>query len=451
MYIFGFVMKRLVILISGMLALVACKRDPVPADDSAWGIEAAAMYEQLGIVDEVRAGLASGDYLILDSLLVYDGQGTLIARQGAQSDALGRVSMTIPDLPDGTYTFVLFQACSQAGNPGIWTAVDAGQLATLEIRCPDICVEGIHALGVAKEDVTIREGAMGTALTPRAAGSIVDFQVDNYSNANFEEAFQKLPTIRLYGSDYVAGFYPDSGRYRILPGQKKAVGYLEDGQTNRKFFLLTDGSEMTFSVQTDYDFVYYQDTISLSPGSKVACYYSFAPKTFFYACLGTPEAVEAFKAGHADEDCALYPCLQWGASRDEVDRYVKNRPVLPAGDGEVIERKDGVTQVRYEPAPGLAELCFFDPSGKLVEVTYVHGGPVRLTYVQSCMQKQEFKYMGGFLQVVSIYRLYLSADEQTEFVAYSTSDIIWAEGYADWAATFVPFNPDDLDLLEFFD
>ena len=441
-------MKRLVVLISGMLALVACNRDPVPADHAAWGIETAAMYEQLGIVDEVMTGLASGDYLLVDSLLVYDGQGHLIARQGVQSDALGRVSMTIPDLTDGTYSFVLFQACSQAGKPGIWTAVDAGQLATLQIHGPDVCVDGIQALGVAKENVTIREGVMGTALTPRAAGSIVDFQVDNYAREKLGGGYKKLPSIWLHGSDSIAGFFPDSGRYRTLPGQKKAIGSLEDGQAHRKFFLLTDGSEMTLSVQSDYDFVYFEDTISLSPGSRAVCYYSFAPKTFFYACLGTPETVEAFKAGHTEEDCTLYPCLQWGASRDEVDHYVKNRPFLPAGEGDFLERPDGITRVRYEPAPGLAELCFFDPAGKLIEATYSHGGPASLASVQSCMKKQDFKYMGDFVQEVFVYYLYLSADGQTEFVAYPTSDIIHADGFGEWAATFQPFDPAHLGLLE---
>jgi hypothetical protein len=441
-------MKRLVVLILGMLALFACETDPVPTEDSTWDIETAAMYEQLGIIDEVRTGLTSGDYLLVDSLLVYDGQGHLIARQGVQFDALGRVSMTIQDLTDGTYTFVLFQACSQAGKPSIWTAIDAGQLATLQIRCPDVCVEGIQALGVAKENVTIRKGAMSTALTPRAAGSIVDFQVDNYASEKIMGMSRKLPSIWIYGNDSIAGFNPDSGRYRTLPGQKKAIGSLEDGQAHRKFFLLTDGSEMTASVQSDYDFVYFEDTICLSPGSSAVCYYSFAPKTFFYACLGTPETVEAFKAGHAEEDCTLYPCLQWGASRDEVDRYVKNRPFLPAGEGDFLERPDGITRVRYEPAPGLAELCFFDPAGKLIEVTYSHGGPASLASVQSCMEKQDFKYMGSFVQEVFVYRLYLSADEQTEFVAYSTNDVIYAEGFGEWAATFQPFNPDHLDLLE---
>lgn len=63
-------MKRLVVLISGMLALFACETDPVPTEDSTWDIETAAMYEQLGIIDEVRTGLTSGDYLLVDSLLV---------------------------------------------------------------------------------------------------------------------------------------------------------------------------------------------------------------------------------------------------------------------------------------------------------------------------------------------------------------------------------------------
>lgn len=53
-----------------------------------------------------------------------------------------------------------------------------------------------------------------------------------------------------------------------------------------------------------------------------------------------------------------------------------------------------------------------------------------------------------FVQEVFVYRLYLSADEQTEFVAYSTNDVIYAEGFGEWAATFQPFNPDHLDLLE---
>lgn len=431
------------------LSAVSCKKDPVPEEDFAWDIEMSAMYEQLGIVEEVRTGLASGDYLLEDSLLVYDGQGSLIARQGMQSDALGRKSMTVPNLTDGTYTFVLFQSCRLAGEPGLWASADDGELATLQICCPDVCVDGIQALGVAKERVTIRKGARGTVLTPWAAGNIVDFQVDNYTKKKVDWGPEKLPPIWLYVADHVAGFYPDSGRYLVLPDQKKAIGYLEEGQSHRKFFILTDSSEITASVQTDYGFLYYQDTIILSRGSDAVCYYSFDPQAFFNAYLGTPEGAEAFKADHAEDSCTLYPYNQWGSSRDEVDRYVKNRSSLPCGDGEAFVRQDGITLVRYTPAPGLAEFCVFDSGGKLIEVTYTYGGPVRLTYVQSCIEEQGFKYMGGFTQLNLIYRLYLSADGLTECVAYPTSDIIYAVGYENWAVTFIPFNPDDLNLLEF--
>ena len=94
------------------------------------------------------------------------------------------------------------------------------------------------------------------------------------------------------------------------------------------------------------------------------------------------------------------------------------------------------------------ERGIFDRTAELIEVTYSHGGPASLASVQSCMEKQDFKYMGYFVQEVFVYRLYLSADEQTEFVAYSTNDVIYAEGFGEWAATFQPFNPDHLDLLE---
>ena len=435
------------------MGIHSCGKMDDPAEDLAWDIDTAAMYEQLGIIDEVSSALASRDYRLVDSLLVYDGQGNLIARQGMKSDAPGHKPILIPGLADGTYTFVLFQTCMKSGEPDLWTTVDAGQLATLHFNNPNACVDGVQALGVAKERVTILAGAVGAALTPRPVGSIVDFQIDNYVRESFEGLpdSYKLPPVWLYSTDHIAGYYPDSGRFlNYIMEQKKAIGYLEEGQPHHKFFLLTDGSKITASVQTDSGFSLFQDTVSLPPGSNAVCYYSYVPKNFFNAYLGTSEGAAAFKAGHSEDSFTLYPYLEWGASRDEVDSYVKNRMTLPCGDGKSFVTKEGITCVQYDPAFGLAEYCCFDSDGKLIEVTYDYHGSVGLNSVKSCMEKQGFKYMGCFTQLVYIYRLYLSADGQTELVVYPTSDVIFAVGYGCWAATFIPFNPDDLNLLEFY-
>lgn len=433
----------------GLALIHSCGKVSDSAEDLACDIEPAAMYEQLGIVDEVSTGLAQEDYLLVDSLLVYDSHGSLIARQGLKSDALGSKSIVIPGLPDGTYTFVIFQMCTKAGEPDLWTAVNAGQLEMLHFDNPNVCVDGVQAFGVKKESVTIRDGALGTTLIPRPAGSIVDFQIDNYVAKNFVWFHDELPPVWLYGTDHIAGYSPDSGRFLASPEQNKAIGYLEKGQSRHKFFLLTDGSQITVSVE-EAGFSLYQDTINLPPGSNAVLYYSFAPKTFFNACLGTPEVVAAFRAGHSEDSCTLYPCLQWGYSREEVDTYVKNRMFLPCEDGKVSVGQNDITVVEYNPAPGLTEYYFLDSAGKLVEVDYDYDGPVELKNVISCMGKQGFMYIGSVEQYYDsiIYNQYLSADGQTELWLYQ-SDIVYAVGYGSWFATFRPFNPDDLNLLEF--
>lgn len=430
-----------VILAAGVLALVACHGSLSPVEGSGYGIETAVMYEQLGITDEVRAQLSSGDCHLVDSLLIYDGQEKLLARRRVQSDVLGHVSLSVPDLTDGTYTFVLFQTCTQDGEQGCWMSVNAGQLASLQLRPSDSRIDGIQALGVVKGTVSVRKGAIDVDLTPRAVGAIVDFQVDNVAKDS--------SPLWLYITSSVSGFYPGSGDYKVGPKEKKALGCLEKGQSNRRFFMLADGSEVTASVQTGQGFVYFEDSLSIPPGNNAACYYCFAPKGFFNAYFGTQEGAAAFKALHEGDNCTLHPCLQWGASMEDVDFYVKNRQFISCGEGNVFAG-NGFTGVRYQPAPGLAEECFFDTEGKLIEVTYLYDGAVYLDRVQSCMEEQGFKYMGYFLQeYVLIYSLYVSADEQTELVTYPLTDILLAEGHTSWAATFLPFNSDDLGLIEF--
>lgn len=448
-------MKRTIIFFSvAILTLFcACQKEPV-IKDSVLTIDSVALYSELNITEEVKTQLNSGAGVIVDSIYVYEASGNLVSLIGVQSTGLEPVSMNIQGLENGNYTIVTFQYFKNKDGQTVWYTADAERLSNLSIRHANAVLDCFLALGVEKKDITVQNGSFETTVTPKAAGSIVDFQLEGYVKEPNDHYY--LPSIWLYGDICYSGICPGKtgdGYWVVTPEQPEIIGNLEEGQSHRKYFTLMNGEERTLSIRLASDGyinkVYYQDTISLSPGCNRVCYYNFNPDTFYYSYFGTPEGADAFKKSQSGCNSVYFPPLQWGVSKTDVEKYVSERTNETVLNGQLTVNDNGST-LKYSLIPGLTELYYFNNADatNLARVTFSYEGGLSMKKVKSSMEIQGYKYLGSIVDGVLVTFYYLSPDGQSEFTIAPNSDIIYVPiGDYSWTASFFPVSQEDLDTL----
>lgn len=144
-----------------MMCLPMCISSCIPDDTPDNGnaivcINTASLCEKLGIADLVAGMLAEkASFKITDSVLVYDRQGQLVARQGAESSSLQTVTIHLSDIPQGTYTLVAWQTTTTGTEP-FWLLMEAEQLATAHIvQLYPSTISSFRAIGLYTTTVTI--------------------------------------------------------------------------------------------------------------------------------------------------------------------------------------------------------------------------------------------------------------------------------------------------------
>lgn len=436
----------------GLFALVSCQKGKAGIDATLI-INTKALYDELGIVEEIESCISTHSGIIVDSVFVYGLLGQLILRLGTETHSLSPVSFSLGDLEEGDYTVVVWQYYREEQEKERWFSLQSEELSSLCIHCVDNPMECIWSLGVATSAVTIDNSSDHFMMVPEAAGSIVDFQLNNYVKGPWDLFDQALPPVWLYGEKSVVGLYPgrnDKGRWMVFPDQQDALGRLEEGEHGRKFFTLLSGENITVSICGDGGSLrpYFQGKINLSPGCNSVCYYDFSPKTFYDAYCGTPEGAIVFMERQERGDVSLYPYTHWGASRTEVDQFLSSRDCFPCQDGEV-KVWDSSLSVQFDIAPGLSETYVYQKTDAtdLGCVVFEYEGVVSQEKVQSAMEHLGYKYLGERVLDISIARFYLSSDGQTEFVIHAASDVICLFGINSWFAYFYPVNAEELAAL----
>ena len=101
------------ILISGtMTALTACSDNDSDGGDTPKAVvtvKTAALYEQLGITDEIKEFLADSKNYIDATVLLYDQQGSLKGKFAGQAHTLDPLEIKVSGVADGTYTLLAVQ------------------------------------------------------------------------------------------------------------------------------------------------------------------------------------------------------------------------------------------------------------------------------------------------------------------------------------------------------
>jgi hypothetical protein len=257
-------MRKIVCLfvVSILVFFTACQKEP---KDSVFSIDTAAMYAELDIADEVSAQLNKGAGVIVDSAFVYGESGNIVARSGANTMRLEQVSMNLQGLKNGNYTLVAVQYFKSKNSQTVWFTTNTDKLTDIAIQYKDELIDGICALGVAMESISVQNGSIEKTVIPKAAGSIIDFQLEDYiKDSSIPEGIE-LPPVWLYGHKRVTGFYPGhSGddRWIVLSDQPEVIGKLEEGESHKKYFTLMNGNGVDVSIQlalVDGFYSYYKD------------------------------------------------------------------------------------------------------------------------------------------------------------------------------------------------
>lgn len=450
-------MRRIVCLlvVSILVVFTSCQKEPINSD-SLFTIDMEAMYTELDLMDEIRIQLNLGSGVIVDSILIYDESGRLYTRSGVESSNISTVSLNLSDLKNGYYTAVTYQYFKSKDGPTIWFTTDIRELSSLSIQHSKKNIDGIYALGVTTDIIEVQNGFCEVQIEPKAAGSIIDFQLDNYSNLpndGINDNLQ-LPPVDLYLSNSCLGLYPgrnDISRWMIQSYSSAIIGSLYEGQSHKKLFTLVNGNNINIVVNSilspNFTYIYYQDIISLYPGSNMVCYYNFKPKSFYYYYCGTPEYTTVFKSKNIERNCTLYPYIQWGASKTDVEEFLNRRIYEPCKKGKLTVTEEG-TYIEYNPLPELSEVYIFDSSETLSEVMFSYEGGDVFRSVITSMEKEGYTFLGYIFYYVYVVYFYISPDKKTEFVIFGNKDLPPTFiGYSSWYAFFYPVNQDDLDML----
>ncbi|MBE6271775.1 MAG: hypothetical protein E7101_12655 [Prevotella ruminicola] len=434
--------------------LTSCTSDnednPSTSNQEAIMVNTAALYDELGIRSEMAQVLASGDYVLTDTLLVYDASGTLVTKLGTESSNLEPLAFNVEGLTDGSYTLVLWQSARTASGDKAWQLIGEEQLSTAilgETRAP---IGYAFSAGYASTTVnaaTTRAASLVPTLTPMAIGGIVDMRVDNL------DAMADATALSLWGTNvgYCTGIrlapaMDEEGRWYTDPDAKLPgrVAQLPVGQTSGKFFTLYHGPSNAFQLWADKGddeaYVTHLGYVPLPVGQQSVCYFDMGRQSWQPPFFGCPDDFATWKADRDANIPVTDPLLRWGCSIDDIYDHVFSKTWYQSGNYDLEYWADPFEswhQWYYVSPSALTEQYLFETEDGqnlryVVCICWDNTVPVEVCY--NLLARQGFHATGNTILFdgANNYNQYLSADGQTEALALADSN--------GWYITYRPFN-----------
>ena len=196
------------VLFATLLAAVFVSCNKVGPEAITVSFSPASLYEELGCLEPMTARISSeGGFVITDSLLVYNQGGTLVTKYGAESRSFEKKELVLKDVPEGTYTFVLWQTAYRGTDDvKAWKIGDEESLSTVRLTTDGPSFAFAWAVGVASASVTVGDGPAKVEMTPKSIGSIIDVTVDNIPE---DKGYIR---VSMVGGGHVKGLYLDPAR-----------------------------------------------------------------------------------------------------------------------------------------------------------------------------------------------------------------------------------------------
>lgn len=445
------------------LCMTSCDNDDNPDNPNGGSaivsINTATLYDKLGITDLMAELLAGGSKTVTDSVVVYDQQGLLVARLGAESTSLQNVTISLSDLPHGTYTVVAWQTSSDGPwADSFWWLTGADQLATARIiqNYPST-ISWLRAIGMYTTTVTIGSETATINAEIEPMGSIVDLMIDG-SASEGDYTYTSL----VAGGDEpgVDGFYLNparSGEDRwVFSASRKessrSIAGVTPSSSSNKVFTLSHGENKEFwlfgiNKNTSEKDSIINAALTLMPGT-VSTFYFDLDKIGYQPPYFGPTA--DFAAWKAQRDAGILVndlCIQWGADMQTVRNHVASHHLWWKCLNEELDLEEGHGWCQwYYIAKNLYEYyCFDNESGNnlLCSICICFDPNVPLEVPFTSLIKQGYDYRGGIIypdQPNVHYSIFFSPDGNTEVTLNKYDD-------GGWQIFFQPTDPDDLPLI----
>ena len=418
-------------------------------------VKTAAMYEQLGITNEIKEFLSDSKNYIYAAALLYDQQGSLKGKFTGQAQTLDPLEIPVSGLADGTYTLLAVQTGAKGELQ--WTLKNEEILSEVEMTmADDTRLPPYMSLGIATQTVTVKDGAIQAEVSAEALGAIVEVQVKGLTkddNANRLALVNWVVINGIYlgpnrtGSDRIDVASYD-GRALDIYGNKEGP-VIEGDISWKNFSLYCVDNEVALTVfmglrGNERAESWMDGGTTLKTGGKYVVYVDNNGTQLKQYYCGTYEGLDAWLKKRAEHPYAIYPCLNFGASVDEVRKHIaaNNESWIDYGlyqlEGESYWRD------QFSIGPNIVEYYFETEDGKnLWHIRYDYLGST----LTSDVMVPELEEMGfvykGFVIFPNIpdnkFYLYLTEDGETE--------VLRAEQAYGWSLEFMPTDPDDLELL----
>jgi hypothetical protein len=444
-----------VMAVAGSVFVTSCSDDEGDAP-LRYGISVntAALYNELGIADEIKKELAKGEITIVGSVLIYDETGKKVFSVDAEIASLSPLTFAPEGLADGKYTVVSFLAACSKEDGSFWRLKDAGQLSTVRVMAVD---EGPYpfaaAVGSASASVTVSGGKFIANLSPKSVGSIVDVKIDNLTR----ESDYTLLTLMYAVDESHDGFYLDPARsgddvWVVIDTPYKyhkllCVIYPEC--TSGKFFTLTTGEQATLDLSCSNgeggDYVDIKGKYNLSSGGKYVYYFDMNRLNCQPPFFGSSEDFDVWKADRDNGVLVADPYTKWGCSIAEVESYVQAKQWWLAGNQEYeYWNPYGWSKWYYVAHEGLIEYYMFETKEgqNLIYSSCRCSDPaLPIEAAGTSLLKQGYVYSGKIKSPEDgLYDIYFSEDGATEVMVIPDSD-------GNWRIDYQPTDPDDLQYI----
>ena len=403
-----------------MMAFNACTNDdnPVVKNDGI-STNTIALYDDLGITELMTDELAHGNYVITETVLIYDQAGQLALKLDRESTTLSPLTIENTGLADGDYTIVALQTARTKDGETAWDLNDADKLSTVNITSKDTPLDFASAIGCATANATIKDGIVNASLTPRPLGSIVEVTVDNLT------ADKGYAEVSLSGahSQYNHGCYlnpalADDERWIKMetPNTYDFICYLNPENPTGKFFTLSHGDAVRLYLDGYYEeggsFMLVYDKVKLNVGDYAVYYFDLDRDTWQPPFFGNYADFTAWKADRDAGILAVDPCLDWGCNIDKVQQHVQAKQWWFDGNDK-LELWEGLGWHKwYYVANYLTEQYLFateDGQDLCRVLSICHDSTVPVEVPIISLQKQGYTLLGSENNT----HYFMSPDEKT--------------------------------------
>ncbi len=317
------------------------------------------LYQNCGLdISKVKTMIGSG-YLPCVNVLLYNTDGTLKYTVESINNTLKTLSISLEDMDEKEYTVIVLQSLEKVdlenkeNNDKLWTIYNTQDINEVRVQSKYYTINWYQCLGLDAQKIDVKSGRT-FKITPKLAGCLVDLSFENlYKYYDFGLYFKDKvaglylnPEIKGHDKFYYSG-YNESNIWNKVGGINS--NGLNFSFNNSYFFLDTGRINYCIGLSTEDDYVDGHRYFTPYPSNdsyfdavegefyEGFCYYN-GESNKISTYMGVKSEfnnwysnLEKWKRPQFEQ-----PYLKWGASVEEVKKYMKEKGYQIWYDTELI-------------------------------------------------------------------------------------------------------------------